>query len=47
VQTQNDELVVEQAKLVTEREILRRAAKFHLVSCHKSCHGFTGQSTLL
>ena len=28
LQTQNDELVAEQAKLVTEREILRRAAKY-------------------
>jgi len=28
LQTENDELVAEQAKLVTEREILRRAAKY-------------------
>jgi len=28
LETQNDELVAEQAKLVTEREILRRAAKY-------------------
>ena len=28
LQAQNDELVAEQAKLVTEREILRRAAKY-------------------
>jgi len=28
LQTHNDELVAEQAKLVTEREILRRAAKY-------------------
>ncbi len=28
LQTQNDELVAEQAKLVTEREILRQAAKY-------------------
>jgi transposase len=28
LQTQNNELVAEQAKLVTEREILRRAAKY-------------------
>ena len=28
LETENDELVAEQAKLVTEREILRRAAKY-------------------
>ena len=28
LQTENDELVAEQAKLVTEREILRQAAKY-------------------
>ena len=28
LETQKDELVAEQAKLVTEREILRRAAKY-------------------
>jgi transposase len=28
LQTENDELVAEQAKLVTEGEILRRAAKY-------------------
>ena len=28
LQTQNDELVAEQAKLATEREILRKAAKY-------------------
>ena len=28
LQTQNDELVAEQSKLATEREILRRAAKY-------------------